>query len=305
MCIYIAMFKRSSSIAPFRLHDSPKKTAGVGSWGQISGRFANRSPTECARQWAIGPRAQLPPEHATGAVASIPVGGAGHAGIGGRWGISLGEHQQYHHHQQQQHHHHYHHHLAHQGGGGIATVAPADGSSLAAAAAAAATAGLGTGPRSSDRMPPDFSQAARQARGMPASAAAAGLAGVVPFGSPGGGMGGSGSSGRGPKGVGSWTKEEDDRLNNLVAMYGVKWSQVRTGEGVAGENRMFRLGAEVRLVLDDDHLSMRRESKRWLTDGVGSGRVRLGARKASLSSHLSHKGIPLDRRGCLFSFTLS
>lgn len=39
----------------------------------------------------------------------------------------------------------------------------------------------------------------------------------------------AGSTGgtRGPKGVGSWTKEEDDRLNTLVASFGVKWSQVR------------------------------------------------------------------------------
>lgn len=49
-------------------------------------------------------------------------------------------------------------------------------------------------------------------------------------GGAGGSGGGSGmpggSSTRGPKGVGSWTKEEDDRLNSLVAAFGVKWSQV-------------------------------------------------------------------------------
>lgn len=40
--------------------------------------------------------------------------------------------------------------------------------------------------------------------------------------------------------MGSWTKEEDDRLNALVAMYGVKWSQVRGGCCVRGK----RSGAE-------------------------------------------------------------
>ncbi|CAN0533132.1 unnamed protein product, partial [Ectocarpus sp. 12 AP-2014] len=29
-----------------------------------------------------------------------------------------------------------------------------------------------------------------------------------------------------PKGVGSWTKDEDDRLNSLVRIFGVKWSQI-------------------------------------------------------------------------------
>lgn len=70
----------------------------------------------------------------------------------------------------------------------------------------------------SGRVPMGYTTPAR-GRGVPPAVGA----GMVPFGSPGVGVGGSV---RGPKGVGSWTKEEDDRLNSLVATFGVKWSQV-------------------------------------------------------------------------------
>ena len=102
----------------------------------------------------------------------------------------------------------------------------------AAAAAAAATAATSEGPASRGVLgsypSPARSSAIVPGKGVGGTGGmvpASGVAGVLPFGSPGGG--GAGSSGRGPKGVGSWTKEEDDRLNALVGMFGVKWSQVR------------------------------------------------------------------------------
>lgn len=101
---------------------------------------------------------------------------------------------------------------------------------MAAAAAAAATTATAEGPAPRGVLHQGgYPSSARSSSMLPVHGGGevtlSGVGRILPSGSPGGG--GAGSSGRGPKGVGSWTKEEDDRLNALVGMFGVKWSQVR------------------------------------------------------------------------------
>ena len=132
---------------------------------------------------------------------------------------------------------------AHTGSAAAAAAAAATATAAAAAAAAAAdgsarvpAAGYSTPARSSARGIPLAASAGGGGGGGAAGsggAAGGGGAGMVPFGSP--GVGGSVTV-RGPKGVGSWTKEEDDRLNALVEAFGVKWSQV-IFNGVAKEEQ--------------------------------------------------------------------
>lgn len=63
--------------------------AGTGNWEQVSSHFANRGASQCARQWALGSRAQ--PEYYRGHHGVAGAGGAGSAAaIPGRgWASSL------------------------------------------------------------------------------------------------------------------------------------------------------------------------------------------------------------------------
>lgn len=257
--------------------------AGSGRWDEVSRHFSNRSPTQCARKWALGgTRAAAPSPYPSasssdhsrhnsgGSLTPASTGGGGSAAGGGsgpgaaagagspagagvgvsyRWGVPVAEH-----------HHHHHHNRS-----PSSSMAPSDGTALgaavaAAAAAAAAAATAATAPTSEGPVSRGVLQQ-RVGGGYPSSGGRSSASstpqgksgGVLPFGSPGGG--GAGSTGRGPKGVGSWTKEEDERLNALVGMFGVKWSQVRGGRlpmrlsidllGVFnGRSRPFQLGGD-------------------------------------------------------------
>ncbi|CAB1119571.1 MYB [Ectocarpus sp. CCAP 1310/34] len=246
---------------------------GSGRWDQVSVHFNNRSPTQCARKWALGgtrpPYPTVPPSELSrnnsscssnsAATSTTPGHNGAGAGAGGgaalvapaaagspaggvsyRWGVPVAEH---HHHHLLQHHHH---------DRMPPSMAPADdaalGAAVAAAAAAAATASQpeAGGPAAARGVlqqrrypsPTQPSSLLLQRKGSSSSSGAmtpgsggggsggGGSGAPLPFGSPGGVGVATGSTGRGPKGVGSWTKDEDDRLNDLVKIFGVKWSQI-------------------------------------------------------------------------------